>query len=198
MLLLALALTVALTIWYGTYPFLALNVPVEANVLVVESWVPTHMLSLVAAEFQRNHYQRLVVMRATYEGPYSYVEAVDSREFAQNTLVRYGVPRSSVETVFYQAADRDRTYHAALATKEWVRDHGMEGRSVTVAAVGPHARRTRLMFMKALDGDVKLGILALQDPLYDPAHWWRTSEGVRDIIGEAIAYVYARFFFAWA
>ncbi len=197
-LLLALVLAGTLTVWYGTYPFLAQTVPVDSNVLVVESWVPTHMLSLVALEFQRNHYERLLVMRATYDGPYSYVEAVDSREFAANTLVRYGVPRGAVETVFYPAADRDRTYHAAIATKQWIREHGMLGTSLTVAAVGPHARRTRMMFMKALGSDVKLGTLALQDPLYDPKRWWRTSEGVRDIIGESIAYIYARFFFSWA
>lgn len=30
---------------------------------------------------------------------------------------------------------------------------------------------------------------------YDPRHWWRTSEGVRNVVGESIAYLYARFFF---
>ena len=30
---------------------------------------------------------------------------------------------------------------------------------------------------------------------YDPKRWWCYSEGVREILGETIAYVYARFFF---
>jgi hypothetical protein len=58
-----------------------------------------------------------------------------------------------------------------------------------------HARRTRLLFPKALGPDVEVGIIAVQTPDYDPKRWWRYSEGVRDVIGESIAYVYARFFF---
>jgi UDP-N-acetyl-D-mannosaminuronate dehydrogenase len=32
-------------------------------------------------------------------------------------------------------------------------------------------------------------------PDYDSKHWWRYSDGVREGIGESIAYIYARFFF---
>lgn len=198
LILLAVAVAGTLTVWYGTYPFLAVNVPVDSDVLVVESWVPTHMLNQVAAEFWRGHYRRVLVMRATFGGPYGSIEGQDSGEYASNTLIKYGVPRNALTTVLYEAVDRDRTYHAAIAAKKWIDDNGMAGKSFTVAAVGPHARRTRLMFVKALGNEVKLGMVALQDPLYDPKHWWRTSEGVRDIIGETIAYVYARLFFSWA
>jgi hypothetical protein len=196
--LLTFALAAAVTVWYGTYPFLAVNVPVDSDVLVIESWVPTHMLNQVAAEFWRGHYQKVLVMRATFGGPYGLIEGRDSGEYASNTLIKYGVPRNAVATVFYEAVDRDRTYHAAIAVKKWIDESGMAGKSLTVATVGPHARRTRLMYMKALGDEVSLGMVALQDPLYDPKHWWRTSEGVRDIIGETIAYLYARFFFSWA
>jgi hypothetical protein len=195
--LLTLALAAAVIVWYGTYPFLAVNVPVDSDVLVIESWMPTHMMNQVAAEFWRGHYQKVLVMRATFGGPYGLIEGQDSGEFAVNTLIKSGVPSDAVIPVFYEAVDRDRTYHAAIAAKKWIDGSGMAGKSFTVAAVGPHARRTRLMFMKALGDEVNLGMVALQDPLYDPKHWWHTSEGVRDIIGETIAYVYARFFFSF-
>jgi hypothetical protein len=35
----------------------------------------------------------------------------------------------------------------------------------------------------------------VQNPDYDPKHWWRYSEGVREILGETIAYMYAEFLF---
>jgi hypothetical protein len=112
-------------------------------------------------------------------------------------LVKYGVSRDSVSVVLYPATDRDRTYHAAIATGKWLDETGRTGRTVNVATPGPHARRSRLIYTKALANKAEVGVVPLQDPRYDPRHWWRTSEGVRDVLGEAIAYVYARFFFSW-
>jgi hypothetical protein len=58
-----------------------------------------------------------------------------------------------------------------------------------------HARRTRLLFQKALGNDVRVGIISIPNPDYDAKHWWRYSEGVREVIGEGIAYAYAKVFF---
>jgi hypothetical protein len=40
-----------------------------------------------------------------------------------------------------------------------------------------------------------VGIIAVSNPEFNPRQWWRYSDGVREVIGESIAYVYARFFF---
>jgi hypothetical protein len=37
-------------------------------------------------------------------------------------------------------------------------------------------------------------VIAVANPDYDARHWWRYSEGVRDVISEGIAYLYAKFF----
>jgi hypothetical protein len=92
-------------------------------------------------------------------------------------------------------ARKDRTYHSALAAKEWLGQEGISTGTIDVATLGPHARRSRLLFEKAFGNDMKVGIITLDDVEYDPAHWWRTSEGVREVVGEAIAYVYARILF---
>jgi len=39
-------------------------------------------------------------------------------------------------------------------------------------------------------------VIALRTGRYDPAHWWRSSEGIREVPFEAIAYLYARFLFS--
>jgi hypothetical protein len=51
------------------------------------------------------------------------------------------------------------------------------------------------MYEKVFGDKVRIGIIAMPDRLYNPAHWWRTSEGVRDVLGETIAYLYARLLF---
>jgi len=53
-----------------------------------------------------------------------------------------------------------------------------------------------MLYEKALGKDVKVGVIALKDLNYDPNHSWRSSEGVREVLGESIAYIYARVFFS--
>jgi len=89
---------------------------------------------------------------------------------------------------------RDRTYSSAIALRRWLLDHNMPLQSFNVVTVDAHARRTRLLFQKALGNDVRVGIISIPNPDYDAKHWWRYSEGVREVIGEGIAYTYAKVF----
>ena len=50
-------------------------------------------------------------------------------------------------------------------------------------------------FKKPLGKNVAFGVIAVPNPDYDARHWWSYSEGVREVIGETVAYVYARLFF---
>jgi len=43
--------------------------------------------------------------------------------------------------------------------------------------------------------EFQVGIVSIANPDYDSRHWWRYSEGVRDVLGETIAYAYAKIFF---
>ena len=91
--------------------------------------------------------------------------------------------------------DRDRTYGSAVALRNWFRQHNMPVRSINVVTEDVHARRTRLLFEKALGHDVAVGVIAVANPDYDASHWWRYSEGVKDVVSEMVAYVYAELLF---
>lgn len=171
-------------------PFLAITQRVDAKILVVEGWVPTYVMNQAAAEFKRGHYRKLLIVR-TFD-----VEQYES-EWHRAELVENGVPPEALGMVFSPAVRKDRTYHAALKVKDWFTQNGMFGSSFNVATLGPHARRSWLSFQEAFGDAATVGIIALDDPAYDPEHWWRSSEGVREVLGESIAYIYARFFFAW-
>src|SRR5207245_8975449 len=99
-----------------------------------------------------------------------------------------------VQMIPSQVIGRDRTYSSAIALRRWLRDHNMALRSINVVTEDAHARRTRLLFQKALGNDVRVGIISIPNPDYDAKHWWRYSEGVREVIGEGIAYTYAKVF----
>lgn len=117
-------------------------------------------------------------------------------ERGANKLRRLGVPNDSVQPVPCWEGQNDRTYHSALALKKWFQESNVHPKSIDVVSQGPHARRTRLLFQHAFGKDVRVGIIGTRDADYDPLHWWRSSEGVRDVISEWIAYLYARFLFS--
>lgn len=58
-----------------------------------------------------------------------------------------------------------------------------------------HGRRTRLLYQKAFGRRVEVGIISVHNPDYDAKRWWQYSEGVREVLGESIAYLYAKFSF---
>ena len=81
---------------------------------------------------------------------------------------------------------RGRTRESARA----LRAAGAAAGAFNVASEGPHARRSWRAFRAAFAGRAEVGCVALAPAEYDGEDWWRCSEGVRDVIGEAIAYAY--------
>ena len=106
-----------------------------------------------------------------------------------------GLSPQFVQMVPSRINDRDRTYSAALALHNWFREHHAGVQSINVVTEDVHARRSRLLFQKAFGPGVKVGIISIPNPDYDSIHWWRYSEGVKEIISEGAAYIYARLFF---
>ena len=90
---------------------------------------------------------------------------------------------------------RERTYSSAIALRDWFREHKTLVSSINALTEGAHARRTRLLYQKAVGRNVTVGIIAVSNPDYDPKQWWRYSDGVREVTGESIAYIYTKFFF---
>lgn len=194
-LLLVLGASLAFAAARGASPFLAVNDPVVGGALVVEGWAPDYALAEAMAEFKRNPYTRLYVTGGPIEKGAPLSEYKTFAEFGAATLIRMGMASNLVQAVPAPPVRQDRTYASAVALRNWLREHGAAPQDCHVLSVGPHARRTRLMFEKALGGTTRVGITSIESPDHDPKRWWRTSAGVRTVLGEVIAYVYARLFF---
>ena len=176
-------------------PFLTINDPLPGGVLVIEGWAPDYAMEAAAAEFNRNHYDKLFVtgMPLTEGALLSEYKTYAARGAA--ILLKLGMSTNFVQAVPALQVQQDRTYAMAKGLQRWLRDHGMSPTKVNLMSVGPHARRSRLLFEKALGEGVAVGITAVPCRDFDPAHWWRSSQGVRDVIGETLAYAYARLLF---
>jgi hypothetical protein len=116
-------------------------------------------------------------------------------ELGAATLLKLGLDRDSVQAVPTPAVRQDRTYASALVLKQWLQQHNAMPAELNLISLGAHARRSRLLFEKAFGQDARVGIIALENQDYDPEHWWKSSQGVRTVTDELIAYGYARLVF---
>ena len=195
--LIVIAVTVAAGVLgaVAAYPFLAVTERTRGEVLVVEGWIPADAIGGAAAEFRRGQYRYLVVVLGMNEKADPGSQR-DKGDHVVDWLTKYGVHSPGIQAISYETGDRDRTYHGALAVRQWLAAHAPEVKALDVVTAGTHARRSRLLYEKAFGLAISVGVIAVRSGAYDPAHWWRSSEGIREVPFEAIAYLYARFLFS--
>jgi uncharacterized SAM-binding protein YcdF (DUF218 family) len=180
----------------NVYPFLTTTHRVDAEVLVVEGWVHEFAIRAAVEEFQRGSYQRVLTTGGPVQGSGHYINDYQTAASVGADLLRKnGLPNESLQMVPSRVMDHDRTYGSAVALRKWFHEHNRPVPGSNVVTEDLHARRTRLLFQKALGHDVAVGMISVPNPDYDARHWWRYSEGVKDVIAEAVAYSYARFLF---
>jgi uncharacterized SAM-binding protein YcdF (DUF218 family) len=188
-------LLVVSLIFFRIYPFLAVTHPVDTNILVVEGWVHEYAIRAAVEEFRRKPYERVFATGGPVEGNGGYINDYNtSASVGADLLKNNGLPADSLQMVPSRVMDRDRTYGSAIALRNWFLEHNATPHSLNVVTEDLHARRTRLLFQKAL-GDVDIGVIAIPNPDYDARHWWRYSMGVKDVFAEAVSYLYAKFLF---
>jgi len=187
---------VACSMAVGIHPFLAITHRTNARILVVEGWVHEYAIRAAVAESKRGHYERVFTTGGPVVGSGGYTSDYStSASVGAELLKDLGLPDDLVQMVPSHVTDRDRTFSSAVALRNWLEEHNMQAQKINVVTEDAHARRTRLLFQKALGEDVEVGIISVPNPDYDASHWWRYSEGVRETVGETVAYLYARFLF---
>ena len=117
-------------------------------------------------------------------------------EIAASTLKNLDFPEDKIMTApVHKNFKKDRTYHSILALQRRLNKEGFNEASIDVVSLGVHARRTWILFEKIFS-PVNVGIIAITPIDYDTSRWWSSSVGVRSVISEAVAYLYARFIFS--
>ncbi len=196
LLLSSAGLVAAYFAFLNIHPFLAVTHRVNTNILVVEGWIHRYSIRGGVEEFKNGSYERIFTTGGPWTGEGGYTNDYNtSASVSAESLKKFGVPDDLVQMVPSRVIARERTYSSAVALRDWFREHNTPVHSINVLTEDAHARRTRLLYQKAFGKNVAVGVIAISNPDYDPTQWWRYSDGVREVIGESIAYVYAQFFF---
>ena len=136
----------------AVYGFLAISRPIGGDYLVVEGWMPAYAYRQAADVFHKHGYRAIIAAGALRE-----VGDEDGKlheSFGAEYLVRFGISNDLILTAPYKGALRDRTYHSALAVRDWLRSHDVKAASVDVVALGrtrgAHSCFTRVHSLRRL------------------------------------------------
>lgn len=193
----ALALVVCsmlLAVW-GIHPFLSVTNRTDSDVLVIEGWMPNYALEEGIAEFKSRPYREVVTVGCEILTGANIEPGDNQASYAARRLEWLGLERKFVRVAASSVRYRDRTFASAWALRRWFETNKQPVRGFNLVTLGPHARRSRLLFEKAFGGKVPVGVISVENREYDPARWWRYSEGVKEVVSETVAYVYVRIFF---
>lgn len=194
----ALLLFIGVILWISiirVYPYLAETNRVSARILVIEGWLQPMILKQAAVEFVNGNYDKALLVQPVLGLEDQQEVGRFCGEYKSSWLIKHGIDKNQLIVIFANIALKDRTYNAALVVKQWLFDNGLLNKPFNVVTMGAHARRSYLLYKKAFSDQSEIGIISIQNIEYDPAHWWRTSAGFREVIGELIAFLYAKFFF---
>jgi len=177
------------------YPFLAPEKPPYDGVMIVEGWIHDFALDEAVIMYRAGNYSKIVCTGTPIETG-SYIQEYESYpEMTAARLSAMGIPDNEIVVTVADANKNDRTYLAAVAMREGIMAYNIEGTNLHLVTVGPHGRRSRMLFQKALGKDYRIGVTCLDESSYDAKDWYKCSEGVRSVLSEFIAYTYAKLFF---
>ncbi len=182
------------TLWLcvdRAYPFLAYQNPNGSDVLIIEGWVPDHILDQGVLPIKDGHFRLLITTGGPLEVGSELAQYKTYAEMTAARLVKMGFPQERIVALPSPVVDKDRTYASALEVRDWL----AKNPDVTKAELitqGPHARRSFILFKGVLPDTFELGVCAVRPHEYDPDRWWASSAGFKVVVTEGIAYVYAR------
>jgi uncharacterized SAM-binding protein YcdF (DUF218 family) len=180
------------------HPFLAITDSKPGGLLVVEGWAPDEAYRLAIQEFRTHEYTGLCVTGGPLETGAPLAEYRTYAERGAAIVLALGLSSNVVHAVPAPRVRADRTYVSAVALKRWMDLQNAPTTKINLLTVGPHARRSRLLFEEAFGKTAEIGIISVPPLDYDAARWWRSSPGVRNVIGELLAYGYVKFLFSGA
>lgn len=182
-------------LFFNLYSFLAPDHAPKTGIMVVEGWIHDEALAEATRLFESGNYSMIACAGIPIETG-SYLQEFGSySEMTAARLRELGIPKKNILICITDDATKDRTYQSAVALRDALIREGITEKKLHLVTTGPHGRRSRMLFKKALGKDYKIGITCLPESTYTPSKWFLCSEGVRSVVGEAIAYIYAKLFF---
>jgi uncharacterized SAM-binding protein YcdF (DUF218 family) len=127
-----------------------------------------------AADLYRHGWAPLVVASGRKLRPY-----VGVGELMQHDLIERGVPKDKIITISHNA---DNTREEAQILLRQAMEH--KWRSVIIVTSNYHTRRARYIFLRVFPQEIGVTVSGANDGSFDPAHWWQSRLGLKELTRE--------------
>lgn len=177
----------------NAHRFLAVTSRVpDADILVVEDWMADVFLQATAVEFKKGNYRLLLISGLREYDSHNDVIQNVRKSSKVNRLISLGVPKDQIMECFTPVTEDHRSAAMAGAVRDALRQHNIKAKGVNVLAPATHARKTWLVYRRALASGAAVGIVAIAPGIYDPDRWWQNSQSAKWVLTN-----YAGLFYEW-
>jgi hypothetical protein len=175
--------------------FLSKNNPVNGDYLLLDGQMPDFSIKNAIKIFNESNYKTIITTGGEFPSGYVVSGKKSMAELTFATFLELGFDTSKIVVIPGGDIPTDRTYNSGLSLKKWFSEQNINKAEIDILAIGSHARRSHILFKKALGDNFRVGIIAIEDKSYDNKKWWKTSKGARTVISETIGYIYVSIFF---
>lgn len=177
-------------------PFLSIERTIDADVMIVEGYVPEYSYKKIMNIFDEKNYKLLIASGTSYEQGFIISGYATAADLIGQTLLFMGFDSTRLAIVpLSPEIQRDRTYNAALVVKKYLLENHPEVKMVNVISQSVHARRSLRLFRQAMGDEIEVGNIVIPADFFNADDWYKSSRGFRAVTNEAIAYFYVLFFF---
>lgn len=173
--------------------YLAVTNRARADILVVEGWIGRNGIRAAVDEFERGHYRYIVATGGFTSGRW-IDKSASYAEMAAKEMIRLDIPKERIVVATSQNTESHRTFASAISVRRMLGDAGIKAESLNVFTLGPHARRSALVFAKVNSHGPQIGVIGWVPPDYKTEAWWNSSDRSRELLEETVAYFYELLF----
>lgn len=171
------------------HPFLAVTKRVQADILVVEGWIPAYMMPPTASEFTTGKYTLLLVSGIQNDPAAKQADSLSEAQKTAARLVDLGIPAGSIMPCPAPFTTWMRTASSARAVREKIASLNLAPKGINVVTAGPHARETWVAYQHAFGATTPIGIISIPKNNYPADRWWLTSQGWLWVTKDFIAWI---------
>jgi hypothetical protein len=165
--------------------FFSVTRRLAAEVLVADGWIGRDGIRAAAEEFKLGGYEFIVVSGDMTE---ERRKQSDDDLTAEQELVGLGIPKDRIITAPNPQVSRQRTFVSVVAAWKALETRGVRPKVLNLFTLGPHARRSRLVYAKVFGPATQVGVIAFVPPEYEVKPWWLSKRRTLCLLKEFVGY----------
>ena len=166
----------------NAYHFLAVTSRLpNPDVLIIEDWMPESVLQAAAEEFEKGSYHHLLISGFDISGN-DHPLHNQIKSTASQRIIALGVPENQIIECFVKSPDISRSLAMARSANDTLQKRNIESMGVTVMAPSVHARKTRMVYRRAMLSGTPVGVIAVPTGHHNSSGWWMSSPTAKAVI----------------